>query len=348
MAGFQKAVRSQARVRAAIDGPSGSGKTFSALRLAFALKAAGMGSKVAVIDTENNSASLYAGEAPDGERWDFDVMNLSQYSPDKFTDAINAAVREKYDIVVVDSLTHAWQGAGGALDLVDQKGGNKFAGWKDVTPMHRKMVDTIIRSPAHVIVTMRSKMEHVMVKDDRGNVVEIKKVGMAPIQRDGMEYEFTIYGSMDWSHQIKISKSRCSGMQDATAVKPGPDFWAPLFDWLKSAAPSDPASFAESAPPPDVKKEPPEHSPEGKPAGWAYAGVLGDKINAAADLAALNAVGETVKTAVAQKHIKPADRDVLHKAFGKKRDELRAVIAKVDAAAEPPADPVATDDTKST
>lgn len=234
MSVFTKAVRSRRKLRAAFDGPPGSGKTYTALRLAFSLVAADMAKRVAIIDTENESASLYAGEAPDGMLWEFDTLNLKKFGPDDFTHAINTAAKEGYDAIVVDSLSHAWVGEGGALDLVDSKGGNKFTAWKDVTPMHRRMVDTLTRSPAHIITTMRSKVEYVIEEDQNGRKVPVKK-GMAPIQRDGMEYEMDLFGSCDWSHQIRISKTRCSMMDGATTVKAGPAFWAPLFDWLKAA-----------------------------------------------------------------------------------------------------------------
>jgi len=235
MGAFTKAVRSQRKLRAAIDGPSGAGKTYTMLRLAHAMKATGLCSRIALIDTENNSASLYAGEAPDGEPWEFDTLNLKQFSPDQFTSAIKTAAREGYDCVVVDSLSHAWVGSGGALDLVDQKGGNKFTAWKDVTPLHRGMIDAIIQSPIHVLCTMRSKTEYVL-EDVDGKKVP-RRIGVAPVQREGMEYEFDIYVSTDWTHQLKVTKSRCSPMNAATTIKAGPTFWKPLFDWMASAAP---------------------------------------------------------------------------------------------------------------
>lgn len=244
--GFVKAVRSRRKLRAALDGPSGGGKSFSALRLAFAMIARGMGSRVAVIDTENESASLYAGEAPDGVPWEYDTLNLKSYGPDSYTGAMNLAFKSGFDILLIDSLSHAWTGEGGALDLVDKKGGNRFTGWKDVTPLHRRMVDTIINAPIHVIVTMRSKTEYVLETDERGKSVP-RRIGVAPIQREGMEYEFDVYGSLDWTHQIRVTKSRCRPMDGATAVNPGPMFWAPLFDWLESGAASSARGFAEQA-----------------------------------------------------------------------------------------------------
>lgn len=251
--GFTKAVRSRRKLKVALDGVSGAGKSFSALRLAYSLVQAGMGTRVAVIDTENESSSLYAGESPDGITWDFESMNLKQFGPDVYTGAIALAFKSGFDILVIDSLSHAWNAEGGALDLVDKKGGNKFAGWKDVTPLHRRMVDAIINAPGHVIATMRSKTEYVMEQNERGQAVP-RKVGMAPVQRDGMEYEFDVYGSIDATTQmIRITKSRCPALNGATGIKPGPIFWQPLFDWLNSAAPSAPSVYAE--PPPPVTKD---------------------------------------------------------------------------------------------
>lgn len=254
MAGFVKAVRSQRKFRAAFDGPAGAGKTYTALRLAFSLIRAGMAKRLAVIDTENNSASLYAGENPDGDQWLFDTMPLTKFGPDNFTNGLNLAVKEGYDVVLIDSLSHAWIGAGGALDLVDQKGGNKFTAWKDITPMQRRMMDTMIQSPAHVLVTMRSKTEYVLEEDANGKKVP-KKIGMAPQQRDGMEFEFDVYSSIDATGQLKVTKTRCSALHNATTMHAGPAFWQPAFDWLNSAATApematktEPASTGEPTP----------------------------------------------------------------------------------------------------
>lgn len=229
MSGFKKAERRRRKARIALDGPSGSGKTYSALRAAFAF-----GGRVAVIDTEHGSASLYAGESPDGVPWQFDVMELTTFSPDVYQRAVEEAGRAGYDVLVIDSLSHAWVGEGGALDIVDRKGGNKFTAWKDVTPMQRRMVDAMLAAPCHVIVTMRTKMEYVLETNERGQQVP-KKVGMAPVQREGLEYEFDVVADMDLAHILTVSKSRCSKLQDARAVKPDGTFWRPLIQWLDSA-----------------------------------------------------------------------------------------------------------------
>lgn len=227
---FKKAERTKLKGRIALDGPSGSGKSYTALRAAFAL-----GKRVAVIDTEYGSASKYAGESPDGTPWEFDVCELKDYGPDKYCQAINAAAKSGYDVIVIDSLSHAWTGEGGALDMVDRKAsegrGNSFTAWRDVTPMHRRMIDTILACPAHIIATMRTQTEYVMEPDEKGRLVP-KKIGTKPIQRAGVEYEFDVVGDIDIDHILKITKSRCSVLQDARAVKPNAEFWTPFKAWL--------------------------------------------------------------------------------------------------------------------
>lgn len=232
---FKKAARTSRKIRVAVDGPSGAGKSFSLLRLAFALKGAGLCQKVAVIDTENGGSEAYAGEAPDGAPWEFDVLNLTTFSPTTYVEALRAAVDCGYDCVVIDSLSHAWMGKDGALDLVDRKGG-QFSAWKDVTPLQRQLIDSIIQCPAHVLASLRTKSEYVVEENERGKKVP-RKIGMAPVQRDGVEFEFDVYGSIDQEHAIRISKSRCSGLQDAYAIKPSGDFWAPLIKWLSTTEP---------------------------------------------------------------------------------------------------------------
>lgn len=236
---FKKATRAATKLRAAFDGPSGSGKTFTSLRLAFGLVQAGLAKKVAVIDTEHGSAAKYAGENPDGIPWEFDTLELSSFAPPEYVAAMEAAFSAGYDVVVVDSLSHAWAGTGGALDIVDRKagGGNKFTAWKDVTPMHNRLIDTIVQAPAHVVGTMRSKAEYVLEQNDKGKMVPVKK-GMGAIQRDGFEYEFDLYGSLDLAHQLTISKSRCRAMDGASDLSVGPRFWRPLVEWLKGGAPA--------------------------------------------------------------------------------------------------------------
>jgi hypothetical protein len=226
---FKKATRLQSKLRMTIDGPAGSGKTYTALRFAHALA---RGGKIAFIDTERGSASKYVGESPDGIPWEFDVLELVQFSPEKYTEAIVAAGKMGYAVLVIDSLSHAWEGTGGALEI-KQKYGESWSAWRHVTPIHNRMVDAILQAPCHVITTMRSRIEYVQETDSNGRTV-IRKVGMSPIQRPGMEYEFDILGDMDWAHMFTVSKSRCSAVADKSFEKPGAEFMSPVIEWLSS------------------------------------------------------------------------------------------------------------------
>jgi hypothetical protein len=224
---FKKATREKNRLRLALDGPSGSGKTYTALRLAHAL--AGPDGRIAVIDTEHGSASKYEGDAPDGIPWHWDECVLAHYAPSTYEAAIKFADKELYDVLVIDSLSHAWIGVGGALDQVDKKGGNKFTAWRDVTPQHDAMIAAILNSECHVIVTLRSKMEYVMEENEKGKMVPTK-IGLRPIQREGVEYEFDVIGDLDLNHTLTISKSRCSAIDGKKVNQPG----APLMDAIKT------------------------------------------------------------------------------------------------------------------
>lgn len=228
---IKKATREQLKLRMAIDGPTGSGKTYTALRFAFAL--ASDPSKVGVIDTENRSASKYVGEAPDGFPWQFDVVELADCHPQHYIEAIAAFEQAGYEVLVIDSLSHAWEGETGILALHDKAtkksgSGNSWTAWREVTPLHDRLVQAILKSKLHIIATMRTKMEYVQEGSN------IKKVGMAPIQRAGIEFEFDIVCDMDWSHALTISKTRCSAIDGKVEHIPGPLFMRPIATWLST------------------------------------------------------------------------------------------------------------------
>lgn len=234
---FRKATRKAAKLRIALIGPSGSGKTMTALRIAHELA---QGGTVAVIDTEEGSASLYAGESVEGQTLDFAVLELRQHSPRDYVSAIKAASDFGASVLVIDSLSHAWAGKGGALEMVDDAArrsrGNSYAGWREVTPQHNRMVEAIIQAPMHVIATMRAKTEYVQEKDSKGKTT-IRKVGMQPIQRDGMEYEFTLTADIDHDHHMIIGKTRCSAVDGKVYRADGPELARELLSWLDGGAP---------------------------------------------------------------------------------------------------------------
>lgn len=219
---FVKATKKKSKARIALLGPSGAGKTYSALAIGKHL-----GKKIAVIDTERGSASKYADDVAV-----FDVCELASFEPQKYIDKLKEAAAEGYDVVVVDSLSHAWMGTGGIIDQKDKKGGNGFDAWRTLTPQHNALVEAILSYPGHVVATMRSKMEYVQEKDGKTGKTVIRKVGMAPVQREGMEYEFDVIGELDVDHTLHITKSRCAALADQAIRKPGADLAKQLLDWL--------------------------------------------------------------------------------------------------------------------
>jgi len=211
----------------AITGPSGSGKTLSALKLA-----AGLGKKIAVIDTENGSASLYSDHAG------FDVLELAPpFTTERYIEAIEAAEKSGYDVLVIDSITHAWAGEGGLLEQkeqLDARGkGNSYTNWGLITKKHEAFKSAMLHSPLHIIATMRSKQDYMLV-DKNGKQVP-QKVGMAPIQRDGMEYEFTLVFDVAMNHEAEASKDR-TGLFAGSIHKISEETGRRIAQWLSSAA----------------------------------------------------------------------------------------------------------------
>lgn len=227
---FKRATKSQAKLRMALMGPSGSGKTFTSLSVASAL------GKVAVIDTEHGSASKY------GDRFMFDVLELTEYHPQQYIDAIKAAGEAgDYDVLVIDSLSHAWNGSGGVLEIVDRAAKrsdakNTFAAWRDATPLHNALVEALLAAPLHLITTMRSKTEYVLERDERGKMTP-RKVGMAPVQREGMEYEFDVVAEMDMQNTLSVTKTRIPKLQGKVIPQPGEKLGETLKAWLLDGTP---------------------------------------------------------------------------------------------------------------
>ena len=268
---IKRAKRSGTKARIGIVAPSGAGKTFTALRLARGL--VGPQGRILVLDTEHGSASKYADD-PD-IAGAFDVVEPVEYSPQVYIDVLELAAREKYDAVILDSLTHAWSGKGGALEMVDaaaaRSKGNSYAAWRNVTPVHNRMIDAIISAPLHVIATMRSKTEYIVDTDKNGRSVP-RKVGMAPIQRDGMEYEFDIVGDMDHDHNFVVTKTRCKALDERLFNKPDGEVSAIIKAWLDGAEPARPQTVTKPQPAAHEPKpvEPPEPD-NAEPAGETVA-----------------------------------------------------------------------------
>lgn len=225
---IRKAQRSKAKLRLGIAGPSGAGKTHSSLLIAKAL-----GTKIGMIDTENKSGDLEAGKPGIPE---YDVITIgSPFTCEKYIGAIKHLENNGCEVIIIDSLTHAWAGEGGLLDLqgkiVDSGKANSYTAWRFITPKHNALVEAILQSKCHIIATMRSKMEYAI--SDNGGKKEVKKVGMEPIQRDGMEYEFTLFLDLDHNHTASASKDRTS-IFDGQYFKPSAETGVKLLDWLNA------------------------------------------------------------------------------------------------------------------
>lgn len=215
---FKKSERKLIKLRLGICGPSGSGKTWSALLLA-----SGIGGKIALIDTEKRG-HLYS------DYFEYDISELSApYSTERYIERIKEAEKLKYNVLIIDSLSHAWVGDGGVLSIVENStptGKSTFSnGWKNATPKQNALIDSIITSNIHIILTLRSKTEY---------VIENKvphKVGTAPVQRDGIEYECTMFMDMNNDNFARITKdnTRLFGQQ---TIKPTVEMGESIKSWL--------------------------------------------------------------------------------------------------------------------
>lgn len=226
---FTRAVKRNAKLRFAISGPAGGGKTYTLLSLARELADGG---KVAVIDTEHGSASKYA------DLFDFDVAEPDTFDPRELVKAIDSAVQAGYAVIVVDSLSHYWMGKGGELDMVDaaakrSSSGNTFAAWKNVTPHHNALVDKILSARIHVLVSMRTKTEWI-IEEVNGKKTP-RKIGLAPVMRDGIEFEFDVCGEIDQDNTLTVTKSRCPTLSGAVVNRPGAEMAGTLKAWLLGA-----------------------------------------------------------------------------------------------------------------
>jgi hypothetical protein len=227
---FKKATKQQSRLRLALSGPSGCGKTYSALNIAQHL-----GKNIAVIDTEHGSASKYA------DRFQFDVCELGDFHPGNYINLLREAAQAEYEVIIIDSLSHAWFWE---LDKTSQAQ-NSFAAWGDVRKLERALIHEMLGSPAHIIGTMRTKTEWVLEEDQRGKTMP-RKVGMAPIQASGIEYEFDLAGEMDLNHILSISKSRCPALANTTHANPGESLADTLMLWLTDGSPMEESGESKS------------------------------------------------------------------------------------------------------
>ena len=193
---LQIAQRKRAKIKMALQGPSGSGKTYSSLLIAFGL--CNDWSKIAVIDSENHSSELYS------HLGNYNVIQLDgPHSPEIYKQAIEICENEGMEVIILDSLTHAWEYL---LDFHSSLQGNSFTNWAKVTPRHNGLVNKILESPCHIISTIRTKQDYVL-SEKNGKVVP-EKIGLKTVQRDGLEYEFTLVFDLNIKNHATASKDR--------------------------------------------------------------------------------------------------------------------------------------------
>ena len=220
---IRKAERRNAKIKLALQGPSGSGKTYSALQIAKGLTEL---NNVVVIDTKNYSADLY------DHIGDFNVIDIVKpYSPEKYIQAIEDSVKAGMKVIIIDSLSHEWEGEGGILDIHSHLAGNSFTNWAKVTPRHNAVVQAILNADAHVIATFRTKQDYVLT-DKNGKMVP-EKVGLKSVTRDGMDYEFTIVFDIDVAHNCVASKDRTGLFVSDLPFKANDITGKRIFNWCE-------------------------------------------------------------------------------------------------------------------
>lgn len=224
---FRKAEKKRQKLRLGLFGVSGSGKTMSSLRIA-----AGLGKKIAVIDSEGGSSELYS------DRYTFDVLPLGshQLTPDSYVDAMELAASEGYEVVVIDSFSHAWFALREEVDRIAKAKyrGNTWSAWSEGNPMQRRLTETILRYPCHLIATMRSATEWT-IEDNNGKKNPVR-VGTSPEQGKGIEFEFTMLLEVTPEHFGRFIKDRTGKFQDRIIEKPDEILGQQLVEWLNTGA----------------------------------------------------------------------------------------------------------------
>jgi GTPase SAR1 family protein len=254
----RKAEKKRVKLKMAVQGPSGSGKTWGALALA---KNLWPQAKICVIDTENESASLYA------DKFTFDTIPLGPpFTTARYVECIDASVKAGYDVLIIDTITAQWDGSGGILQRkneMDMRGGNSFTNWSSFTPEHEAFKQIMLQAPIHVIATMRSKQDYILQANDKGKQMP-KKVGMAPIQRDQIDYEFTIVFDVQMDHKAVSSKDRTGLFNDKVVDLADPMTADAIRGWLESGVEvaQKPASASATPAPAQSPPQRPAASPE--------------------------------------------------------------------------------------
>lgn len=265
---LKKAARRKAYLKAGITAPAGGGKTAGSLLVAYGLMKEKypnlpdekIWEKIAIIDSENGSGELYVNSVIANTKiGEYNAITLNPpFTADKYMNAIDLCETSGIEVAIVDSTTHLWSGEGGLLEkqntvATKSKSGNSYMAWREVTPDHNRFVEKMLQCNMHLIATMRSKMEYVQEKDGDGNT-RVRKLGLKPVQREGMEYEFTVFLDIDDNHTAVASKDR-TGLLDGKTFKLNPQIGRDLMNWLESGSDEPEVVKADNRTLSDVKRE---------------------------------------------------------------------------------------------
>lgn len=225
---LQRATRKQARIRIGLQGPSGTGKTLGALQIAYGLT--GDWTKIAVIDTEHSSASLYS------HLGEFNTVSIAPpFAPEKYIEAIHLCEKESMEVIIIDSVSHEWEGVGGILDIHSSISGGSFQAWNKVTPRHNAFIQSMLQTSCHLIATIRSKQDYVLVDKNGRQVPE--KVGLKGVQREGLDYEMTVMFELDVKHNATATKDRTSLFSGKPEFRLSPVVGQQIKQWCEQGDP---------------------------------------------------------------------------------------------------------------
>lgn len=223
---LRQATRKKAKIRLGLSAISGGGKTYSALLIAFGM--CNDWAKVAVIDTENNSADLYANLGG------YNVLPLeAPYTPERYIEAIKDCESAGMEVIIIDSITHEWDGKGGILEISNSMTGNSYTNWAKLTPRHQAFIDTILQSKCHVITTVRRKQDYEMTTNSSGKLTP-QKIGLKEVTREGFEYELTLNLELDINHNATCSKDRTGLFSGKPEFKPSEETGRIIAEWCES------------------------------------------------------------------------------------------------------------------
>lgn len=223
---LRKATRQKAKIRLGLSAVSGGGKTYSALIIAKGI--AGDWNKVAIIDTENGSADLYS------HLGDYNVLSLAApFTPENYIKAIKDCENADMEVIIIDSITHEWDGKGGILEISNNMVGNSYTNWASLTPRHQAFIDAILQSKCHIITTVRRKQDYELTTNDKGKLTPVK-IGLKEVTREGFEYELTINFELDIKHNVTASKDRTGLFMGKPQFVPSEETGAIIKEWCES------------------------------------------------------------------------------------------------------------------